>query len=228
MSAQPYEAGRERIDRLWTRLSKVTDDAEVATVLKGRGLDPARITALDLARALPHDMSVPNALRVGQRSWTDLYLRLILPTYGPSGALVAVRGRRIRTDPSSGHAKELAPRLGAGSAKGHLFANPPARKLLELGTYNPLAGPVVVVEGSPDFLTWATRRPDLPVLGLWSGAWTPQLAARIPSGTTVVIRTHHDEKGDEYARVVHRSLHPRCPVYRSTPGRSHLIAEDLQ
>jgi hypothetical protein len=79
---------------------------------------------------------------------------------------------------------------------------------------------VVVVEGEPDFLTWATRfsdaDEDVPVvLGVLSGGWSNDMAMRIPDDARVVIRTHHDPAGDAYADVVRESLGPRCEVLRS-------------
>ena len=40
----------------------------------------------------------------------------------------------------------------------------------------------------------------------------PQIAARIPTGASVVIRTHHDEPGERYAQQIAASLHGRCRI----------------
>ncbi len=82
---------------------------------------------------------------------------------------------------------------------------------------------LVVTEGIPDTLTWATNRSDgtestFGVIGVDSGSWTDDVAARIPDGTEVAIWTHHDKSGDGYARKVADSLRGRCNVRRSPRG----------
>ena len=79
---------------------------------------------------------------------------------------------------------------------------------------------VVITEGEPDFLTWATRFPDpkaaVPVvLGVVSGSWTEAMASRIPNGARVTVRTHHNEAGDRYAAAIYRTLVGRCTLLRS-------------
>ena len=81
---------------------------------------------------------------------------------------------------------------------------------------------IVVVEGEPDFLTWATRHGDAAetapaVLGLWSGAWTSALAARIPAGCRILLRTDLDACGHDYATRVARDLADRCELRRLSP-----------
>ena len=79
---------------------------------------------------------------------------------------------------------------------------------------------VVVSEGVPDFLTWATHygdaAEDAPALiGVISGSWSLELAATIPDGSRVIVRTHHDKAGDTYAETIRASLARRCKVLRS-------------
>ena len=50
------------------------------------------------------------------------------------------------------------------------------------------------------------------------GAFSADLAARIPDGTKVAIRTHNDDKGDRYAARVWRDLAMRCSLYRPPKG----------
>jgi hypothetical protein len=82
---------------------------------------------------------------------------------------------------------------------------------------------VVIAEGEPDWLTWASRQPEAnedgpAVFGVESGAWTPDIAARIPDGVTVVIRTHLDDAGDRYAAKIAGTLRDRCEVLRAQNG----------
>tara|TARA_R100000700_G_scaffold18733_1_gene25401 strand:+ start:166 stop:501 length:336 start_codon:yes stop_codon:yes gene_type:complete len=85
-------------------------------------------------------------------------------------------------------------------------------------------GVVVITEGGKDYLTWAARAgrvtpsDDGPetfaVLSVWEGAWSAEIAARIPDGARVTIRTHTDKKGDKYAETIAETLHGRCVVKR--------------
>lgn len=78
-------------------------------------------------------------------------------------------------------------------------------------------GRLIVVEGEPDYLTWAGRcegQRMTAVLGITSGAWTPDLAARIPNGSRVIVRTDLDDTGNKYAEAIRASLMPRCKILR--------------
>jgi hypothetical protein len=79
---------------------------------------------------------------------------------------------------------------------------------------------VVVTEGDPDFLTWATRYSDASedapaIFGVVSGSWSTEFAERIPVGSKVIVRTHADVAGDGYARLVQRYFEGRCDVWRT-------------
>jgi hypothetical protein len=106
-------------------------------------------------------------------------------------------------------------------AGGLVLADTLARWVLEHGKA-PSGGPLrlLIAEGEPDFLTWASRQSAdadavLAVIGLVSGAWTPAIASRIPDGTHVAVRTHHDEAGRKYAAQIHATLAGRCRLARS-------------
>jgi hypothetical protein len=140
--------------------------------------------------------------------------------YDATGEMSSVRAWCVR--PSEGP-KRLPP---AGyRATGLVLACGGAIALLAAGRLPEGPSPlrVLVVEGEPDFLTWATHFSDADtnaplVFGVVSGAWTEAIASRIPDGTRVIIRTHHDSVGDGYAEVVRRTLHDRCILVR--PGES--------
>jgi hypothetical protein len=151
--------------------------------------------------------------------WAALGYRLILPLYDAMGSLVSVRARAV----TPANPKALAP---AGfSVAGLVLADSLARLMLAgepLGDDSPAVDLVrqvglVVLEGEPDFLTWATRASDAnerapAVVGLVSGSWTNDMAARVPDGTTVFVKTHGDDVGDKYARQVAGTLGERCRV----------------
>jgi hypothetical protein len=76
---------------------------------------------------------------------------------------------------------------------------------------------LVIAEGVPDFLTWPTRYSDRDesapaVIGVISGSWSDAIAARVPDGLRVAVRTHRDDAGRGYASRICASLSPRCVV----------------
>lgn len=107
-------------------------------------------------------------------------------------------------------------------------------------------GRVVVTEGEPDTWTWATlqRRSrwaeeqaaaaregrawspaTWATFGVEAGAWTPELADRVPDGAELVIRVHHDEAGAKYAEAIRATVAGRCRVTRSKPTTGGADAE---
>jgi len=130
-----------------------------------------------------------------------------------------VSARNIFLDCPPGE-KAAAP---AGFAvAGLCMADPLARLVLQDGAapswwHGPLR--IVVAEGEADFLTWATHFSDADeearaVIGVVAGSWTPEIAARVPDGSRVVIRTHADEAGDRYADRIAETLTGRCILQR--------------
>jgi hypothetical protein len=207
---------------LWDAAVAVTDDEQVAAWLEGRALNPEHIAALDVARALPLGATLPRWARYSGRTWLELGHRLLMPMFDASGTMRTVRARRVcegdspKALPPSGHRMaELVMACGIG------------REVLELGakpSWWPEAEPLrlVVAEGEPDTLSWATREPleadpTFAVLGLESGSWCEAVAARIPDGSKVIVRTHHDGAGDKYAKAVAASLAGRCILRRARP-----------
>ena len=83
-------------------------------------------------------------------------------------------------------------------------------------------GTLWIAEGATDYLTcataWGDAAEDAPaVIGILSGSWTPSIAARIPSGTRVVIAVDHDQAGEKYAARIAASLAGRCTLERWMP-----------
>lgn len=215
---------REDLDALWDLALPVTDVSEVAGWLRdARGLDPSVVADLNLARAVAPSGWLPRWASSGGGTWRATGHLLILPLYGAAGGMEAVRARCVRTPAKP--AKALSP-LGYETA-GLVLTDPLARLLLAgeaLGDGSSAADEVkrvglVIAEGDVDWLTWATRwgdaAQDAPaVIGLVAGAWAPEIAARVPDGARVVVRTHDDPAGKKYAAEVAASLMDRCEVLR--------------
>jgi hypothetical protein len=199
----------DELRALWAASVAPAADAEVAAWLRSRGLDPVAVGGL--ARALPPDVAAPRWASFRGHPWTAGW-RLLLPSFAASGRAESFRARWVRPadDLPPGGEKASAASAGVGSASGLVLATPEARRLLS----GSAPGPLVIVEGEPDFLTWATRWPGA-VVGIWNGAWQPDLAARVPDGTRVVLRTHHDATGDAYAARIAATLAGRCQIERA-------------
>lgn len=211
---------RDEVLAVWNEALPVIDIAEVSGWIRHRGLDPEKIADRDLARALPSRGEYPAWATYGGTPWPSRGYRLVVPLYGPGGEMESVRARSVRPDAKT---KTLAP---TGYAVGSLvIADELGRQLLKHGQapdWWPSGGPleVIVVEGEPNFLTWATRwgdsAEDAPaVIGIMSGSWTPAIAARIPDGCRVIIRTDHDKAGNKYAEDIHKTLKGRCRILRT-------------
>ena len=230
----------DEVAELWNACGDVADDGDVSAWLAYRGLDPVKVSDLDLARSLPRTGLFPSWARCAGRPWSAGW-RCIFPVYDATGALASLRARWCRLlaiDDAPARqldrppeelpsVKSAAAAAGPGSASGLVLADGLLRQLLQSGEM-PLWWPekapfrIVFVEGEPDFLTWATRHGDAAetapaVLGLWSGAWTSVLAARIPTGCRILLRTDLDASGHQYATRVARDLADRCEVRRLSP-----------
>lgn len=170
--------------------------------------------------------------------WLKVY-RLAVPMYDATGALRSVRFRAVTAVREVGPAgprwrkldipdgrKAMAP--PSATVRGLVLADPVGRAMLA-GELDREAwdGWLVVCEGEPDLWTWSTlqRRgmpadaPTWAALGVVSGSWTDDVAARVPSGAKVVLRTHADPAGEKYAERIRRTLAGRCEVSRAViPG----------
>ena len=107
------------------------------------------------------------------------------------------------------------------SAKGQFLADSFARFLITKGVppwWRRSEPPsVIITEGAPDFLTVAAHygcsEYAPAVLGVLSGSWSDELAARIPTECRVIVKVHRDEAGQKYRDTICRSLSGRCRVF---------------
>jgi hypothetical protein len=213
------------IAALWRACVSCGSDAEVSARLEGCGLRSEWVDDFHLARALPATADLPawasfRGARPRRLSWVESGHRLLVPAYDAFGRMRSVRALSVdgTVDP-----KGLSP---AGYATRHLVLACGQGVAMLLGGWERSGGEphprVVITEGEPDFLTWATRSSDAAesvpiVLGVFPGAWSDELARRIPEGARVVVRTHRNPVGDAYAEAIRRSLEGHATVYRSRP-----------
>lgn len=208
----------DEVAALWQDACSVEADDEARAYLEGRAVDVGLVDLYDLARVLQPRASTPSWARCRGKSWASSH-RLILPVVDYLGVVRSLRAWRCNPQPLDDDTpKRTAP---AGKAlSGLVLACPVARWVLSTGKTPTWATPkcpldVLITEGEPDFLTWASRvsdsNPTPPaILGVVAGSWCDAIAARIPDGARVVIRTHQDPTGNKYAAEIHESLASRA------------------
>lgn len=192
---------------IWQSSLPVTKDDVVGGHLIGRKLDPRAIESMDLARAIPASACVPPWAMYRGAPWSESGHRLVLPVVDSLGAVMSVRSWRVEGDAA---AKRLPPT--GHRATGLALANSRAQKMLA-GPSSPKQ--VIVVEGEPDFLSAAVTWPTRPILGVLSGTWSADFAARIPTGSEVIVMTHNDQAGDKYAEDIIGTIKKRAVVRRT-------------
>lgn len=235
----PLRPPAAEVRAVWSGCREVTQDAEVAAWLvagggEGQALDPERVMLLELAKALPKDAAVlPAWAALGKperpetaRSWAVLGYRCLVPLYDASGALVSLRARSVtgatpKAVPPTGN--HLAPPIHY-EVRGLVMANPVGRRVLRDGhapSWWPSGKPfeVWVAEGETCFMALSTQwaiddREHAAVFGVESGAWVPEIAARIPFGARVIVATDDDPQGDKYAGNVIETLRGRAELRR--------------
>ena len=190
---------------LWEACTPISADAEVLRyVLEERGIRNARKLAGSVCRALPLDAPRPSWARCAGAAWAESGHRLLVPLVDARGAMRSVNARAVR----AASTKSAAP---AGfNRKGLVMANGLARAVLEHGALPEGAEPlrIVVAEGEPDYLSWVAQGTGEAVLGVFGDSWSAEIAARIPDGAELVVRTHEDanDAGTRYAQKVLDSL----------------------
>lgn len=192
-------------EAFWGILGRVSGCQAACDMLTSRAIDPREVDSMGLARVITDSSTAPRWARYQGEPWLVTGHVLVLPVFDAEGALRSVRAWRVIPGDSP---KRLPP--GGHKATGLVLANAAGIAMLRSE-----CGPrrVVVVEGEPDFITVATRTDDV-VFGILSGAWTEAHAARVPLGSTVVIRTHCDKAGDKYAANLAKTLSGRGHIRR--------------
>jgi hypothetical protein len=180
-----------------------------------RGLDEDRVRTADLARRLSEGV-----LPAFASHWRWRFeVELVLPLFDHAGQLAGLQGRTLGGEPKSVCMRGV-------EVRGLVLASPAARGMLAGAPWpagpdgQPL--PLWVVEGEPDFLSVLARLPgagrdpdpEAVVIGIRAGAWTEQIAARIPDGVRVLLATDQNKAGEQYAEIVGRTLQGRCHVLR--------------
>lgn len=197
----------ERSGALWLAAEFVHGDPEVRGWLQARGLDPHEVARRDLARVMSVDTGGP-ALPWSHRLLVDL-VDVSGHRRGLRGRAVATPGVRALVDPRPEKRRHAPPGakdmcLRGARVRGLVLACPRARAWLAGGPQP--RGPVVLVEGTPDFLAASLHWEEAgAVIGLVAGAWSDKLATKL-RGLEVLVATHDDRGGEALASEVLRDL----------------------
>jgi len=219
---KPLRPPASEVQSLWESCIPVTDDDQVKSwMTNSRGFTPQMIVNIDqrsLARALNPKSALPAWCTYRSRNWIETTHRVIVPLVGPTGAIESLHARALR--PEGERDKAASPK--GFEIRGLVMADQLGKVVLEEGAPGWWKQPhrIVICEGVPDYLIWASRygyaAEDAPaVLGVISGSWSKEIAARIPNECRVVIRTHNDRSGNEYAQKIISSLSNRCVLKRT-------------
>ncbi len=208
----------DEIRSVWDSAGLVLDDVQVCAYLRGRGFAPEKVELFRLARVIRPDASLPAWARFRGVPWSGTGHRLIMQACDATGRCRSLRAWRI----SDGESPKRLPPAGY-RASGLILADAAGRFLLGGNPWPYSKVRVVIAEGEPDWLHWATWYSDAvevpAVLGLVSGGWTAEHASRIPDGAEIVLWMHDDASGARYAEHVRASFKGRNVVLlRANPN----------
>jgi len=201
------------VTALWNACGPVIDSSTCSTWLRRHRIDPVSVADMDLARALPVSGDLPKFAYVGTQSWRATGHLLIVPMFDTMGSMRSLIARSVTgaTPKSVAPAKYERGGLVLACALGRQIL---ARKAWPAWWEASQTRRIEVAEGEKKYLLRATTLGDAnefspAVIGVESGAWTPDVAAGVPDGSTIVVMTDPDEAGAKYATKIVQSLGKR-------------------
>lgn len=217
----------ELVDGLWASSVRVDEDDEASAYLLGRTndageprpIDPTGVADRDLARVLPRALALPRGCAFKSRSWHETGHRIVVPLYDAQGRRRTLIARRVRETDTP---KTLP--LAGFEKKRLVMADGLAQQMLTAGARPAWWSPdapfrIYACEGETDFLTGVLSLSEADehapaVIGIGSGAWSQELADRIPDDTKVVIASDIDAAGEAYETQIRRTLLARIVAGR--------------
>jgi hypothetical protein len=233
---KPKRIGPGELEAVWSAAHPLSSDPAAVRYCERRSFSVEQLEHADLFRVLPDGCELPRwAWGKKWGCWSESGYRLLCRQFDSRGRLAGLRARSLLEDLPEGWPKAVAP--AGASVRGLVMADEGGQRLLrgELEVISPailehedgskeFRGPVVVVvEGETDLAAWVTLLPGLEdgpeaVLGLVSGSWSEGLAARVPEGSCLYIRTDLDSAGHSYAgRIAQKIDRERVLLKRKQP-----------
>jgi hypothetical protein len=165
--------------------------------LESRSISPGAVNFDDTpALLLPETVPCPGWAACGNRPWTVTKHRVLFPLWDPQGWPRSVVARSLR---SGGSLKSLSAK--GADRKGLVLANREAVGALRDSHRTEWT---LIVEGEPDWLTFAAALPRVPVVGVSMGAWRGAFATRLDVDV-IVIGTDCNPAGDLMAEQIQQT-----------------------
>jgi len=205
---------------LWAACVRVDAHADVSRWLYDRRIVAADVADRDLARALPPDVH-PRDLPAWARWWLPDH-ELVVQLVDAHGVVRSAVGRSLRPNPELKTAPPFVHGAPTFQKGGLVFACGLARQVLARGQPpewwpSDVQLQLYVTEGEKKWCMRSTVCGDSDeyapaAIGVGSGSWTEEMAARIPDGSVVYVTTDHNEAGANYATKIVRSLCNRSAI----------------
>jgi predicted P-loop ATPase len=214
-SFQKQEVPAQDLKALWQQIKKqpIQDDGtpdKIDTFLRRRGINPLNVAE---AYVMPIGFHYNNLTKVETSSgrmmpfwpwkWAQEY-PLCVPLVDSKGNLKSFQGRAV--EKIKDRPKTMCP-IGY-SMSGLFFACEQMRKFLRNESS---FTKFWIVEGEMDFISLKARGATNPVMGIKNGSLSAFQQFKFPAVSEIIIATHNDQKGDEYAEKIAKAIYPIQP-----------------
>jgi len=211
---EPKYPDSQDLETFWKSCSKVSELAACKQWLDSRWIDPEIVELYNYGTAITESTAKFPWATFKRQHWCNTGYRALFPLYNSQGKLTSVRARWVSYQKP--FTKVINP---AGyEVQGTILADRQALGLLRDKPLKDFDGYIVIAEGDPDYLTWATRNKEntFATFGVFNGSWNSQFASKIPEHSNVVVATHYDDEGEKYFRRIYETLKDKnVTVYRS-------------
>jgi hypothetical protein len=220
-----------QVESLWESCVAVDADREVTGYLEKRDIAVSGVVEQDCARALPVGLVVPAWATYSSRPWNETGHRLLVPLFDHLGTMRSLLARSVAPNPE----KKSVGASGGYHRRGLIMAATFGRQLLVSGPVRGLHRTenfrLTVFEGEVDFLRGAASGADCELsdavsacgfrgaVGIVSGSFTRDIAARVPRHTTIVLATDDDAQGDKYASDITALVGTKANYERVRPEK---------
>ena len=214
-SFQKEEVPAQDLKALWQQIRKQPVHADgtpdkIDTFLRRRCINPLNVAE---AYVMPISFHYNTLTKVetssGRRmpfwpwKWAQEY-PLCVPLVDSNGNLKSFQGRAV--EKLKDRPKTMCP-IGY-SMSGLFFACEQMRQFLRNeSSFNRFW----IVEGEMDFICLKSKGVTNPVMGIKNGSIPAFRQFKFPAASEVIIATHNDEKGDEYAEKIAKAIYPLVP-----------------
>jgi len=211
---EPQYPDSQELETFWKTCIRITESKICRAWIEQRWIDPEIVALYNYGTAIDGSTAKFPWATFKKKNWSDTGYQAIFPLYNPQGKLTSVRARWVS------YQKPLSKVINPSGCEvqGTILADRQALAILQEKPLDDYDGYIVITEGDPDYLSWATRNKEntFATFGVFSGSWNNDFASKIPEHSKVVVATHYDNDGEKYFRQIFDSLKDRnVKVYRS-------------